>query len=121
MRDLLGLRVLVVEPDRALAFVLVDALTLAGARVLAMRKDMAEATRFRDTDAAQALVVGTRATHDPEATARSAQSWGLPFLITCDRPVSVGEARNARCLVKPFCYHDLVEGLVGCAATQAAR
>ncbi|WP_156880275.1 hypothetical protein [Thermomonas fusca] len=113
MRDLLGLRVLVVEPDRTLAFVLADALTLAGARVVAMCSNLSEAARGRETP--QALVVGTRSTGNPEAAARDAQRWGLPFLLTCDRPVSVGDARNARCLTKPFCYHDLVEGLIDCA------
>lgn len=120
MADLLGLRVLVVEPDRNLAFVLADALSMAGARVVGTCADLTEAPRFRGAGAAQALVVGTRATHDPEATARSAQSLGLPFLITCDRPVPVGDTRNARCLIKPFCYHDLVEGLIGCASTEDA-
>lgn len=120
MRDLLGLRVLVVEPDRTLACVLADALTLAGVSVVAMCSDLAEAARSRCIEAPQALVVGTRPNHDPEATVQSARGWGLPFLLTCDRPVSVGGTHNARCLIKPFCYHELVEGLIGCASGEGA-
>lgn len=120
MGDLLGLRVLVVEPDRTLACVLADALTLAGASVVALCADLAEAARSRCIEAPQALVVGTRPSHDPEATAQCAQGWGLPFLLTCDRPVAVGGTPNARCLIKPFCYRDLVEGLIGCAFAERA-
>lgn len=115
MRDLRGLRVLVVEPDRTLASVLEEALTLAGARVVDVCADLAEAGRLRAPEEPEALVVGTRSSQDPAAAASTAQAWGIPFLLTCDRPMPMPSTR-ARCLPKPFCIQDLVDGLSGCTS-----
>lgn len=119
MRDLRGLRVLVVEPDRTLASVLEEALILAGARVVDVCADMAEAGRMRAPEEPDAMVVGTRSHQDPALAARTAQAWGIPFLLTCDQPMDMASAR-ARCLPKPFCIQDLVEGLNGCTSIHEA-
>lgn len=117
MRDLRGLRVLVVEPDRNLASVLDDALTLAGAQVVDVCANMAEAGRRLGDP--QAMVVGTRSHQDPALAAKTAQAWGIPFLLTCDQPMDMAFTR-ARCLPKPFCYRDLIDGLSGCTTATMA-
>jgi len=114
MGDLLGLRVLVIEPDRPLGFVLAEALTLAGAQVVDICGDLAGAARAFGSETAQALIVGTRSRQDPASAMRSAQAWGLPVLFLFDRRVEVNFAQ-ARCLPKPFCFHDLVESLSAAA------
>lgn len=114
MGDLLGLRVLVIEPNRPLGSVLADALTLAGAQVVNVCGDLAGAARAFGSETAQALIVGTRSCQDPASAMRSAQTWGLPVLLICDRRVEVSFAQG-RCLPKPFCFHDLVESLSAAA------
>lgn len=120
MRDLLGLRVLVVEPDRALACVLEDALGLAGARVIDVCSSMAEAQDALGAEAPEAVIVGTRPRQDLRSAAQAARKWGFPFLVICDDPGHAGDAATVHCLSKPFCYYDLVEGVIGCVSVDGA-
>ena len=119
MHDILGLRVLVVEPDRTLALVLAEALAMAGAHVVGVCPNQAEADRMLRSTSLQAMLVGTHARHDLALVARWAQASRLPFLLTCDRPFAT-VAPRALCLPKPFCFRDLVEGLLGVTRDFAA-